>query len=154
MQFPEGFTESHLWVDPFASIYAGYCGAVLRAEQIKRYVNLNLLIDKGDFIEKNLKGASYSMSPAPDQGWIVEDHQIVRLKTASDPKGEYYIVPRNSLVYIKLREWLRLPFYIIGRHNLKIDYVYQGLLLGTGPQVDPGYMGKLYIPLHNLRSTG
>jgi hypothetical protein len=33
---------------------------------------------------------------------------------------------------------------------LKIDYVYQGLLLGTGPQVDPGYVGQIYIPLHNL----
>ncbi len=28
--------------------------------------------------------------------------------------------------------------------------VYKGLLLGTGPIVDPGFVGKLYIPLHKL----
>src|SRR5439155_12155588 len=74
----------------------------------------------------------------------------VALKTGKDSDGEYYIVPKNSLVFIKLKQELRIPFYMIGRHNLKIRYVYKGLLLGTGPQVDPGYVGNLIIPLHNF----
>ena len=32
-------------------------------------------------------------------------------------------------------------------------YVHRGLLLGTGPLVDPGFGGKLLIPLHNLTSS-
>ena len=36
------------------------------------------------------------------------------------------------------------------RFNLHIRHVHRGLLLGTGPLVDPGYWGKLCIPLHNL----
>ena len=36
------------------------------------------------------------------------------------------------------------------RFNLQIRHVHRGLLLGTGPLVDPGYWGKLCIPLHNL----
>jgi hypothetical protein len=34
--------------------------------------------------------------------------------------------------------------------NLRITHVHRGLLLGTGPLVDPGFHGKLLIPLHNL----
>ena len=151
-QFPDGFQEALLWNDPAEINPANYHGAVLRAEEIRWYViQHNLLIDTTEFRPENLKGASYTMSPHATEGWIITDrgqHQALARK--ADSRGAYYVVPRNSLVYIRLRETLRLPFYIIGRHNLKIDYVYQGLLLGTGPQVDPGYTGRIYIPLHNL----
>ena len=30
--------------------------------------------------------------------------------------------------------------------------MHRGLLLGTGPLVDPGFHGRLLIPLHNLTS--
>ena len=36
------------------------------------------------------------------------------------------------------------------RFNLRITNVHKGLLLGTGPLVDPGFKGKLLIPIHNL----
>jgi deoxycytidine triphosphate deaminase len=150
--FPEGFQQSWLWDDPLAPDPAVYFGAVLRAEEIRRYVtDYNLLIDKMTYRAASLKGASYTMSPHSTEGWIINDaggHELLLRRQNS--RGGYYVVPRNSLVYIRLREVLRLPFYIIGRHNLKIDYVYQGLLLGTGPQVDPGFTGQIYIPLHNL----
>jgi hypothetical protein len=95
------------------------------------------------------------MSPDPNEGWMFELNAKgevcqVRLAKDQDSDGEYYIVPKNALVYIKLRQKLRMPYYFIGRHNLKIRYVYKGLLLGTGPQVDPGFVGNLFIPLHNF----
>ena len=43
-----------------------------------------------------------------------------------------------------------LPEYIAVRFNLHIRYVHKGILLGTGPLVDPGFFGRLLIPLHNL----
>ena len=43
-----------------------------------------------------------------------------------------------------------MPAYIVARFNLKISLVYKGLLLGTGPIVDPCFEGRLSIPLHNL----
>src|SRR5690242_17154366 len=141
--FPEGFVERHLWVDPIEPDATTYFGAVLRAEEIRHYVTkFNLIIDNADFNPQNLKGASYTMSPHPTEGWIIgQDGNHEHLQVRENARGKHYLVPRNSLVYIRLRERLRLPFYLIGRHNLKIDYVYQGLLLGTGPQVDPGYTG-------------
>ena len=36
--------------------------------------------------------------------------------------------------------------------NLRIKHVHRGLLLGTGPLVDPGFGGDILIPLHNLTS--
>lgn len=126
-------------------------GAVLLAEEIKWYVDEGLLIAKEDFNEDKLKGASYSMTPDLDGAWIInKEGQHNPLEKRRDDKGEYFLVPKNALVYIRIKERLIIPYYIIGRHNLKIKYVYRGLLLGTGPQVDPGYCGQLIIPLHNL----
>ena len=91
------------------------------------------------------------MSPDPDNAWRYDEKgKQVRVETEEDEKGTFFNVKQNSLVYIRLLQKLRMPYYMIGRHNLKISYVYQGLLLGTGPQVDPGFLGNLYIPLHNL----
>src|SRR5947208_3466615 len=142
--------ERFLWDDPYPNQANG--GGVLQATEIRDYVtNYNLLIDRDDFAAGKLKQASYTMTPASNDAWIVEKSgNQRRLETGDGPEGPYYIVRRNSFVFIRLRQTLRLPFYIIGRHNLKIRYVYSGLLLGTGPQVDPGYEGQLWIPLHNF----
>ena len=57
---------------------------------------------------------------------------------------------RNSITYLWMEEKLLLPEYIAVRFNLHIRYVHKGILLGTGPLVDPGFFGNLLIPLHNL----
>lgn len=59
-------------------------------------------------------------------------------------------VPKNSIVFVECDLDFRLPEFIALRFNLQIKHVHRGLLLGTGPLVDPGYWGKLCIPLHNL----
>ena len=59
-------------------------------------------------------------------------------------------VEANSIVFVECDLDFRLPDYIALRFNLQIRHVHRGLLLGTGPLVDPGYWGKLCIPLHNL----
>ncbi|TRL36303.1 hypothetical protein FM996_05085 [Methylosinus sporium] len=56
----------------------------------------------------------------------------------------------NSIIFVETDLEFRLPDYIAIRFNLQIRHVHRGLLLGTGPLVDPGYWGKLCIPLHNL----
>jgi hypothetical protein len=51
-----------------------------------------------------------------------------------------------------MAQWIRLPHYIAARFDLAIEFIYQGILLGTGPQVDPGFQGYLSCPLHNISS--
>jgi deoxycytidine triphosphate deaminase/cell division protein FtsL len=65
-------------------------------------------------------------------------------------EGEELKIKPNSIVFVTLRPTFRLPDYIAARFNLKIRDVYRGLLVGTGPLVDPGFVGRLSIPLHNL----
>ena len=47
-------------------------------------------------------------------------------------------------------ETLGLPYYMAVRVNLRIKHVHRGILLGTGPLIDPGYDQPILIPLHNL----
>lgn len=58
----------------------------------------------------------------------------------------------NSLTFVTTIEKFSLPKDIICRFNLKSRWVHQGLLLGTGPIVDPQLHAFLLIPLHNFSS--
>ena len=68
----------------------------------------------------------------------------------SVPLEEELEIGANSIVFVECDLAFRLPDFIALRFNLQIRHVHRGLLLGTGPLVDPGYSGKLCIPLHNL----
>jgi deoxycytidine triphosphate deaminase len=59
----------------------------------------------------------------------------------------------NSIVYVTLAPTFRMPDYIAARYNLRIRQIYRGILVGTGPLVDPGFQGRLSVPLHNLTSN-
>lgn len=69
-----------------------------------------------------------------------------------DLSGGSLLVRANSIVFVESDLDFRLPEYIALRFNLHITHVHRGLLLGTGPLVDPDFRGKLCIPLHNLTS--
>lgn len=64
--------------------------------------------------------------------------------------GEELVLRKNSIVYVTLEPMLRLPDYLAARFNLTIRDIYRGILVGTGPLVDPGFTGRLSLPLHNL----
>lgn len=166
METPQG--DRWRWDDPYKDDARMKSGAVLLAEDILRYIRKNVLVKTEDYDEglkvgATLKGASYALTPHPADAWVFSSAGEAGSSTAEkgrvsarllfrdkDARGEFYVVPPYTLVFVRLRQELRIPFYCIARHNLKIDYIYQGLLLGTGPQVDPGWYGRLIIPLHNL----
>ena len=68
----------------------------------------------------------------------------------SIPLEKELTIDKNSIVFVECDLDFRLLDFIALRFNLQIRHVHRGLLLGTGPLVDPGYWGKLCIPLHNL----
>ncbi len=67
-----------------------------------------------------------------------------------EEKGEELTLGPNSITFVQVEPFFRLPDYIALRFNLKITHVHRGILLGTGPLVDPGFVGRLLIPIHNL----
>jgi deoxycytidine triphosphate deaminase len=64
-----------------------------------------------------------------------------------------FTLERNSIAFVHLKTKFRIPDYIALRFNLIIKHVHRGILLGTGPLVDPGFEGNLLIPLHNLTAN-
>lgn len=68
-------------------------------------------------------------------------------------KGGKFLLRKNSIALVSLKTIFRIPDYIALRFNLRIVHVHRGLLLGTGPLIDPGFEGNLLVPLHNLTSN-
>jgi len=117
---------------------------MLSADRIQYYVDACGMIDPFD--PKNLQPASYDLT----LGAICQVEGETRLLTPDNPVLE---IPPNSIAFVSMRERLVLPHYIAARFNLRIFFIYQGLLLGTGPQVDPGFRGVLSCPLHNITNS-
>lgn len=65
-------------------------------------------------------------------------------------KDKSIILPPNSVTFVTTVEIFNLPNDIVARFNLKSKLVHRGLLLGTGPMVDPGFKSRLAIPIHNF----
>lgn len=98
------------------------------------------------FNRENLKAAAYELTLGPN---CMIDGKV-KILSRDDP---WLTTPPNSIVFVSMAERLCMPHYIAGRFDLAIEFIYQGILLGTGPQVDPGFQGVLSTPLHNISNA-
>jgi len=119
---------------------------VLLANRIHELCDAGLLISE-NYEPKNLRPASYTLRIGDD--FIDGDGNRKRL-TENDIS---FVFPKNSIIFVTTKEKFALPFYVIARFNLRVNWVYDGVLLGTGPQVDPGFTGFLSCPLYNLTNS-
>lgn len=138
--------EQYMSLDPFPQIEA----ALLNSADIFKYVAKTGMIYP--FYHKKLSGASYEVAIKGEVIWWnketgKKEHIFL------NKEGDYFELQPNSIAFVTLEPMFQIPDYIALRFNLKIAHVYKGLLLGTGPLVDPGFVGKLSIPLHNLTSN-
>lgn len=132
--------------DPFPQIKP----ALLNSADIKCYMDKGCLIEEGSFELKRLKTASYEMRFLGElYDWHEVDGKLQRCNRKIHD-GQYIKLDKNSISYLWMEEWLLLPEYIAARFNLHIRHVHKGILLGTGPLIDPGFGGRILIPLHNL----
>ncbi len=129
--------------DPFEEITP----ALLNGADIYDYVRVTGMIFPFEHHEESLKHASYGIP------FLGEVHHIDgknNYRRVTIEKGAFFVLEKNSIAFVAIKTHLRLPRYIAMRFNLQIEHVHRGLLLGTGPMVDPGFNGRLLIPLHNL----
>ena len=133
--------------DPFPEI----APALLNSADIYDYVRATGMVVpfEPDPEKGKLKSASYEVD-------FLGDLHLVKAASKYEVKkihvGEKYELPKNSIAFLFLATTFHLPDYIAARFNLRITLVHAGLLLGTGPLIDPGFAGRLLIPLHNLTS--
>jgi deoxycytidine triphosphate deaminase len=131
--------QSAYWVDPLPD-WQG-----MLSSDLISYYNEEVGGMIGPWDDDLLRPASYELTLGP----VCLVDGVPRTLTDSDPWLE---IPSNSIVFVSMAQWVRLPHYIAARFDLAIEFIYQGILLGTGPQVDPGFQGVLSCPLHNISS--
>jgi deoxycytidine triphosphate deaminase len=143
--------------DPFPDIES----ALLGAAAFVKYIRATGMVhpfrgwDSGsNQINRDLvKPASYEIRPGGAFFIYNDKDELEEVDLSSKDNPEYIKLPRNSITFVSTEEQFRLPNYIAVRFNLRIKHVHRGLLLGTGPLIDPGFKEKILIPLHNLTDT-
>lgn len=134
--------------------------ALLNSADIKAYVKQTGMIYPFD--EEELQSASYKVKIAGKVVyWKYNDSNNKSKKQQKGiekiekelKEGDYFDLQPNSIAFVTLEPEFHIPKYLALRFNLKIKHIYKGLLLGTGPLVDPGFEGRLSIPLHNLTNN-
>lgn len=165
--FGEAQSAYQVWksLDPYPDIPP----ALLNSADIKDYVRVTGMIYP--FHEEDIKGATYSVrlkglcihfvedqkgNVEPDTFRVGADELDLPHAEENEKRYETYeklVLKPNSITYVTLEPVFQVPEYLVFRFNLKIPHVYKGLLLGTGPIIDPGFQGRLSLPLHNLTSN-
>jgi deoxycytidine triphosphate deaminase/polyhydroxyalkanoate synthesis regulator phasin len=130
--------------DPFPIIKP----ALLNTADIADYVAATGMIHP--FKPEKLKSASYEIEIGGEVLYWSEDEDENHIENFSSEEITFH---KNSITYVSVASKFRLPDYIALRFNLQIEHVHRGLLLGTGPLINPGFRGRLMIPIHNLTSN-
>lgn len=125
---------------------------MLSSPHIQYYVKKHKIIDPHE--DKCFDSATYQMRLGGkvhtiDNGELKEFELEEKEDKNKNIKSSFELRP-NSLTFITTIEKFNLPKDIIARFNLKSKWVHRGLLLGTGPIVDPEFNGHLLIPIHNF----
>lgn len=131
--------------DPFPNIEA----ALLNSADLLRYLLTVGIIEP--FKVNNLKGVTYQCAFSGEAHRF--DPETGGMKEIRLNDNEELVLERNSITYLRIEEKFRVPEYMVLRFNLSVSNAYKGLLLGTGPIIDPGFDGNLFIPLHNLTAN-
>ena len=122
--------------------------ALLNSGDIIKYVSKVAMVYP--FYEEDLKPASYALRL---KGMCIYWNKEGKKIEQNVEYGNEFILESDSIAFVTLEPTIQLPYYIAARFNLKINHVYKGLLVGTGPLVDPGFVGRLSLPLHNLTTN-
>lgn len=136
-------------VDPFPDIPL----ALLNSGDVLRYATHGPVGKRlfEPFNPAGRKSASYEISFVGTAYWWLPD--AVRMQVQELSADTAFEIPPNSIMFIRPEVTFHVPDYLALRFNLHIQLVHRGLLLGTGPLVDPGFQGRLLIPIHNLTDS-
>src|SRR5205807_4839102 len=121
--------DAHKWKtqDPFRS--ESDRKGMLLSNQIHRFATEAHLLIAENYVETRLQPAAYTLTVGSK---YVDSNGKRGELSKKDPS---FVMEQNSIVYVSTEEILDLPYYIAARFNLRVTWVYKGILLGTGPQV-------------------
>lgn len=138
--------------------YPGVPPALLNAGHLASYALVAGMIEPFD-VKRLEKPATYLVAAKGPCRYRDEHGNIERFFLSDVPSDrddqieevrDFVRIGPNSVCFVTLEPEFHMPAYIGARFNLMIRDVYRGLLVGTGPLVDPGFSGRLSIPIHNF----
>lgn len=140
--------NQHKYNDPFDPID----NALLNVYHIRKYIETCKILEP--FEENNLKSATYKV-PLYGQiyTWNENTNIIEKIDLQRGRENQEIILKPNSITYVYIDTIFRVPYYMAFRFNLTVSLAHKGLLLGTGPIIDPGFEGRIMIPIHNLTAN-
>ena len=135
--------------------FDAYHGAVLLSDQIEYYTQ-----ELDPPLLANPDGSLLDFTDRDGDDWACLDTASYKLRLGDEAHvgGKYVRVSKESsleldphqVAVVKTYEKVNIPRYLVGRWNIRVKWVYEGLLWVGGPQVDPGWRGHLYCPIYNL----
>jgi dCTP deaminase len=117
--------------------------AILADNQIRELVKNNKLKIE-NFDENLLQPCSYDIRLGKEVFIASEDGERFL------GEGESFKISPGDYVIVTTHERLELPLNIYGRVGLKTTLSLKGLINLSGPHVDPGFKGALYLGLSNF----
>jgi len=122
--------------------------AILGHYKIKALIEQNKLIraGKGETQEdllKYIQGASYDLRVGDEYYCDGRVHELKHLLE----------IQPHELVIVTSYEAMAIPSCIAGRFQISAGLSLRGIMAVTGLQLDPGWHGKLFLPLFNLSDT-
>lgn len=116
---------------------------ILNNRQIEEaYKKGDIVIDP--FSESQIQAATYDLRVGK-QGATTSAKKVVNIADMG-----YLLLQPGDFGVITSLEDLRLGPQYVGRFGLRSKYARKGLIATTGPQIDPGFHGKLIIGITNL----
>src|SRR5437867_4506029 len=96
--------------------------------------------------DEMVQPASYDLKIGEDAATVPEDGEAVR----NLREEGFMVIQAFTPAVVWTREELRLPLDIAGRFGLKSSLSRRGIYASVGPQIDPGFKGRLSVSLFNL----
>ena len=96
------------------------------------------------FAEAQIQGATYDLRVG-DQGATTSGKRVVNLKEVG-----FMSIQPGDFAILTVLEIIRLGPQFVGRFGLRSKFARKGLIATTGPQIDPGFHGRLIIGITNL----
>lgn len=117
---------------------------VLSDGDIKRAINLREIKIEPALTKDQIQPATVD---SPLGGKIFKTVPEPTVKVLS--KGEFLNIEPSEFVEVLTYEYLELSNQISGRFGLKSEFTRKGLMLFSGPQIDPTFRGVLSVSLYN-----
>lgn len=119
-------------------------GGIIPHQILLRLIKYSRLIEPHSI--NNISAASYDLTLGN------EYFQNGKIKELTDRNPSVLINPGDFII-AESKEKLNLPSCISARFDLTVSMFCKGLILSNGPQVDPGYSGKLFCLLFNTSNN-